>query len=453
MSQRVAEALELLPVGDASIVCESNGLTLESCGECVGDRVCGVFGADFWVPCSKGTNRVCVPRGDQVCEGEGECGEGEVCALINGNGPGLCMSRFVVGITRELVFATEGDGGDAPSVEGGDGLTLEKCGVDAHCDGTRTCMYFGTATTGACLLREGCYCSPEELQVCESGGCERGEVCARTRLRSEHVCISEKARAEFASEDYEIGLTGNLCLVNEDCKGERRCIHTSFQGTAPCTGQDACACYPIVLQDCEKDEECVDGEVCKLYVTPDGKICMEASVAASMPDGAAGGGDARPDEPVPPGGERPVAASDDDDADSAGAGPGANEGTGAATDGESESREPDDSVCIGAHSLGHLARQDLVFERDRRARVLCDANNSCATPGHIVVWKGDPMMMRRYCEVVWCEKKVLPVNSPKWRRRRLVPSFTRGLQFTTFAARWASTVEEGVLVAAVRVGL
>lgn len=65
------------------------------------------------------------------------------------------------------------------------------------------------------------------------------------------------------------------------------------------------------------------------------------------------------------------------------------------------------------------------------------------------------MIMRRYCEEVVgrCEKRVMEVNSPRYKRKRRVKSRTEGLEYTVFAARYDTRAEEAVIAAAVRVGV
>lgn len=109
-------------------------------------------------------------------------------------------------------------------------------------------------------------------------------------------------------------------------------------------------------------------------------------------------------------------------------------------------------VCIDAQLL-RGAREELVFEEDSMAAVLCDVDGSCATAGHVVVFRGRAMMMRSYCEIVRCERRVVWVNSPRLRRKARVRTKTEGLLFTAFAARWGTRVEERLLAAAVHVGL
>lgn len=112
-------------------------------------------------------------------------------------------------------------------------------------------------------------------------------------------------------------------------------------------------------------------------------------------------------------------------------------------------------ICIAADALRHLPIDRLVFKAHRRAGVLCDASSSCATPGHIVVHSGVPMMMATYCGLqgVVCTQKVMLVNSPRMTRGLRVKSNTKGLQYTALAAKYASRAEEALLRTAVRVGL
>lgn len=119
--------------------------------------------------------------------------------------------------------------------------------------------------------------------------------------------------------------------------------------------------------------------------------------------------------------------------------------------------DKDDGVCIGVHHLrtAQLHQNDLVFENDAFGKVLCDQKGSCATPGHMVLYGGAPMMMKRYCSLVvdGCVSKVMKVNSPKYARGFTVDSLSEGLVFTAFAARWETNAEERALATAIRVGL
>lgn len=199
------------------------------------------------------------------------------------------------------------------------------------------------------------------------------------------------------------------CLVEKDIDGKPTFV--------PCTPSEECFCFPNDPNDPEmdctlNDTTCPDGEVCAntpIVATP---ICASSDLVASDPAFEA------IQNPSP---------SDEEDA-----------------------------ICIDVSLLRHLRPHQLVFARHGRARVLCDPDGSCATPGHMVVWRARAMMMATYCAAVrerQCREEVRWVNSPKWARKARVASRTSGLEFTAFAARYATRVEEAVLRMAVHVGL
>lgn len=113
----------------------------------------------------------------------------------------------------------------------------------------------------------------------------------------------------------------------------------------------------------------------------------------------------------------------------------------------------ENAVCVGVAHLQHLSSEELVYDRHRLARVLCDESGSCATPGHVVVYRGQPLMMRRYCDLVGCDSRIGYVNTLRYKRGVTVASRTTALVFTAFAARYGSRVEEKVLAVLVRAGL
>lgn len=117
------------------------------------------------------------------------------------------------------------------------------------------------------------------------------------------------------------------------------------------------------------------------------------------------------------------------------------------------SPEATTNVCVDANALEHLESEELVFSTHYLAKVLCDANNSCATAGHMVELRGRVMMMKTYCANVGCTEREMLVNSPKYQRGRRVKSNTEGLRYTALAARYSSRAEEIVLIAATRIGM
>lgn len=118
----------------------------------------------------------------------------------------------------------------------------------------------------------------------------------------------------------------------------------------------------------------------------------------------------------------------------------------------SPSVSPTTDVCIDAKLV---SKEQRLFTKNRRANVLCDGNDSCATPGHMVVFNGVPMSMSEYCESVSarCTQKVILVNSPKFAFGVRVKSQTSGLEFSALAARYESRFEKAFLAAALRYAL
>lgn len=111
--------------------------------------------------------------------------------------------------------------------------------------------------------------------------------------------------------------------------------------------------------------------------------------------------------------------------------------------------------CIAWKHLLKMDRSEMIYKSNRFAKVLCDHHGSCATSGHIVTWHRVPMMMKTYCEQIrtGCGIHVMETNSPRWRRKRLVPSHTRNLMFTPLAARYSTKMEENILRIVIRSGL
>lgn len=120
-------------------------------------------------------------------------------------------------------------------------------------------------------------------------------------------------------------------------------------------------------------------------------------------------------------------------------------------------------VCIDArvfHGNATMHAQRL-FEHDRMARVLCDPSESCATPGHMMVFHGTAMTMRRYCSIiettlngrVGCTARNMLVNSARYVSGLRIQSSTPHLQFSVLAARFETRLEEFVLRSAIHIGL
>lgn len=309
------------------------------------------------------------------------------------------------------------------------GLTLDSCVTNRDCVSPRTC-----GTSNRCI-------PPIPITCLSDDVCPEGEGCFFfSGLTRSAICASTEAAGLLSGQEVTQPnptggkLTGESCFRNEECRSPRICVIPRSTGISMCVGRFLCFCAPPVFQDCEKDEDCEQGETCGfLNNLP---VC---SVDQSSRGRAT---------PVP----QPTAVVDPDfvnDSVTNQRDPNSNsvpgdDGTAA---GESTSSS---EVCVAERHLTGVAG---IYERGRLARVLCDSWGSCATRGHLVVFHGKGMMMRSYCEAVGCTESVMKVNSPKWQRQLRVESWSHGLEFTAFAARYETAAEEIVLAGVVRAGL
>lgn len=350
-------------------------------------------------------------------------------------------------------------------------LTLDPCNVQSDCRKPRRCLE--ETFSVPCQNKGLCICAPPRYTTCASSAqCESGELCVRmphkptvcvSRMRYErvreesdtdymlavevgdplyHVCFPRRTAARKETPTPEptqtaeptetpepmqtplispspvaehhtnatvfTGFTGSPCLSG-GCRTGRACI--SLAGTqVRCCGRKSragtCVCLPKSISHCSSTADCPGGEVCA-------KSAAHPAMCVSPPHIDFVGRNATLKEAP----EKIV-----------------------------------DAACVEVGILEQWGG-DMVFAERQRAWVLCDALQSCATGGHMVVWKGRAMMMSTYCQHVACERRVMWVNSPRWRRGLAVPSRTNGLAFTAFAARWGTRTEEIFLKGFVRAGL
>ncbi|CDF40907.1 unnamed protein product [Chondrus crispus] len=240
-----------------------------------------------------------------------------------------------------------------------------------------------------------------------------------------------------------MGLTGDTCTSTSECAEGRICVDIANQDT--CSSGERCLCVPTDgLESCTSSNDCsTAGEVC--VQGNESTLCFseETANAEDMPietsttggTGSGGGGE-----------EMPTAGDGDSES----------EGSITNPDGlnvPSGGNDDDDDLCIDARALGHLSRNGLVFEKHAVSRVLCDENDSCATRGDMVVFRGHAMRMSTYCESVGCKEAVMEVNSPRFNRGMRIKSNTKGLEYTAFAAPYETQAEESLIRMAVRFGL
>lgn len=350
------------------------------------------------------------------------------------------------------------------------GLAGDACVTDEDCLTHRSCR--NPDTLSSCMGADNCRCLGSTKCSCNDD-CFDGEVCSGAPGKG--LCFSPtyidslpwantlpclSPRPKPSPADVNItGLNGEECERNDQCFGERSCVAGGGTGCAGagvlcqspevgCTLSSS-LCYCFEERVCRCDEDCQDTEICT-EVTRGRLICASRKVVEAFADlsqvRCSGEEDADvtivvgttpqpPDVPI-----EEVGVSD--------ATP-----TPEPAQSTTEADADDGSVCIDAEALSGFERRQLVFEQHQRGKVLCDEFGSCATAGHIVVYNGWAMMMKRYCGMVECEQRVMDVNSPKLRTALRVRSKTDGLEFTAFAARYATRAEELVLSTAVHVGL
>lgn len=488
---------------------KSAGLTMYPCSsdsQCKGARKCQTSNGKELVACNKESGCICL-QNTVLCTQHSMCTPGEVCAKAgvpgaSASGPAnqACVAADVEASSPFLEVITIKREPIEPDGTTG-GVTLDSCAANKDCSGTRTCVS-STGSHVPCKEKEGCICWPSQLRGCSSHTqCEPREVCAVGLEESKQYCLSA-VMVGFSPDINKItfgppkvqysdsrGLTGWPCSENESiCKGARQCVYEKGSSNVACVKGKTCYCFPTNPSECAKDVECEEGEVCAKAAGEDSPtalpshLCVAKDVESSLNflTGVTAGN--MPSPTVTPSlpasaTATPQSTKTPDATPSSSAAPGASAST---TPTPSVAETPEDSpeatispsitpspsrtssnsgsstdgVCVDADALSHLGRDELVFEEHSLALVLCDAYNSCATPGHIVTYEGKAMMMKSYCKLVQqCEQREMLVNSPKFKIQLRVDSNTKGLQYTAFAARYETRAEEAAMIAAVRIGL
>ena len=395
-----------------------------------------------------------------------------------------------------------GDGSSGDREVPSQGLTGTQCEADSDCLAPRTCSQAEGSVISACK-GSACFCYTQTPCSSDADCAVEGEACAQTQGILQ-ICISQEvidadsnitAVAEADSEGDN--LSGEPCSTDAACLAPRVCSRVEGTTAVACDGEAGCFCFTNSVCDGDADcgtagEKCADVGGSRICLS---ELAIEADVNIVPVDGGDDdGSDGGEDTDGDGDGESPAVTTeggDDDTGDDSGS-----EDDGDSDDGDSdtdedgdsdtdgddgdggtgggipqigeddsgtpeatvvpdaiETEEPADEICIAVHMLQHLPASSLLYPKHRLARVLCDSANTCATPGHMVVYHGEAMMMRSYCDFVKCEKRIMRVNSPLYRRGLIVESESEGLVLTAFAARWESGVEERMLKIAIRAGL
>lgn len=471
---------EVLPVSDEKLgVASSGGLTFDNCqkaSECKGIRRCLDL-TDFPESrlCSGGDYCFCLPPEPASCTRTTQCVPGEVCANLRNLTRPLCVSAVVEDESVAFIEVSSENPPEPPAPPLS-GLTFDFCQEQEDCSGDRTCVLLDSLTDEVCGGRDPCVCRPPVLEECKrSDTCPRGEVCVidpqEVLLRD--ICVSESTARKFPEvfvtpeppPGSSSGLTLDVCETRTHCLGTRKCFQSPPSSGVVCPEDvfASCRCYPATPERCQSSGQCEIGEICAVEAETGSPLCVSENAVEQDPSLITDpnlpsiNDEQDPDTPFPV--DEPtntVGALPEASATSDGTGviSGASTPSGQpASPSASGGPSPEGGVCVDARILRHLKQEELVLQRHVRARVLCDPDDNCATDGHMVMYRGQAMMMRTYCQRISCVERVMYVNSPRYRRGIRLASNTKDLQFTAFAAKYSSTAEETILSMATRIGM
>lgn len=478
----------------------SNGKTNDLCvrtAQCDGDRSCFQYKDETFtslVAC-KGSDNLCFCRERKLtgCKDGSDCETGESCIFSENFGGFIdeCVSNaFLASVSANQFFYT----GNATKTPDGNGVHLDLCEYDWDCMSPLRCTHV-TDEYGGCAGRRGCQCKPLVNSFCSSDSdcTTNGEVCAKyIDGNSRPFCVSANymdvttnglVAVDFKSTKPErpidtFKLTGDTCIDNSGCSGNRTCKHNT-EAFGLCNQRNFCSCVADEPQACNTTADCTTmGELCAEItgVGPIGGTCVstlsfdadvsgtrrEIGVRNTPPPTRTPSPSASPSgEPIPE--ETPIPTDDEPESTAgpvtidAGGSPEVEDATPTAesvTDpsGTIPSAEPtpeeENEICVDQKLLEGFAPSELVYKMARRAAVLCDATATCATPGHMVVFRESAMSMQMYCDMhaaSGCDKRVRWVNSPRMKYGIRIASTTDGLQMTAHAARYGSELEQVVL--------
>lgn len=203
--------------------------------------------------------------------------------------------------------------------------------------------------------------------------------------------------------------TGDFCETDSECTSPRGCYNVNDQR---CTSSDSlCICASLNDVVCDTSSDCLPYDRC---YSGSGGVCISCNYDTSDVNSS------------------PIDAGNCD---------------GSVID--------EGGVCISVDALSHLDQSMLVFSTDRRASVLCDKFENCATSAHIVVHNGKAMTMSDYCgqHSVFCVRRVRLVNSPRMKIGLRLGSNSDHLKYTAFAASKETFAEKFVLKSLVRMGM
>lgn len=189
--------------------------------------------------------------------------------------------------------------------------------------------------------------------------------------------------------------TFEFCSDDSDCAAPRTCLSEATRGSCA-VGETRCACVHPNYLYCSTSEDCLQNDRCVSSLSS--SQCLSCNLNTSD-----------------------VTVLDNGNCGS--------------------------NVCIHVSALAHLDPSLLVYKQHKRAVVLCDGQENCATPGHMVIFKNVPMSMTTYCKqaLVTCVRRMKFVNSPRMKIGIRLPSRSNDLVYTALAAPGETFLEKTVL--------
>lgn len=343
--------------------------------------------------------------------------------------------------------------------------SYDSCETFADCDGYRFC--YDPDTNRRCEEGIRCFCSADPFTNCStSADCLSNDRCYQDVPNGR--CIS--CNASDAADGLDPVDDGNCengehgsnispgyafiyCHEQTDCVSPREC----FGSAGACnTSSDWCLCsYPTHFL-CTTSDDCLENDRC-VVLGSDVTLCAScvyttsSSIVSFVDDGNCQTFSPSPfqsnaDEQSPDPSKSSASSTSTPPNSTRSPNPRA-----------SETQEPTDApgVCIAADALVGLDALDMVFAENRRAGVLCDQFDSCATPGHMVEFRGRAMGMKDYCakDGIHCVKRTKLVNSPKMKMGLRIQSKSTHLMFTAFSASKETWLETRILAALLRLGV
>lgn len=357
------------------------------------------------------------------------------------------------------------------------------------CDGTTLCRCFSIEnlmcdTSSDCLPMDRCYQGEGNMRVCVS--CQFTEDSDEVDPVDEGNCPNdddedngEDGDDDDSEDDGGGGQDGSsytleLCRRDSDCAPPRTCIVT--ENLKNCTDSDfECHCISLANVICSSSSDCLENDKCYGSDDLDQNYCLSCNVDVdedelqAVDEGNCESSSSTQGTPQPPQSESPRATLSATASPKPSRSHAAQESTSAAA-APSQAGSPASPVgsntppagspiakvgiCISADLLEHLEPSELVFGTHRRASVLCDRFGNCATPGHMLIFRGTPQSMHDYCARYGgtCVRRVKLVNSPKMKLGLRIASRSLDVQFTAFAAAKESWVETTMLRIILRMG-